>query len=157
MGMRVFRGLLLGLMIVLAACSTPAKRKVEAPPYLEFRVESEEHEIGDGVGFKRVQFNGEEILLSPPHRFFVSRAEITDIGSERLGVKYWIYPEQQAEFNRWTGTHIGRRMAVILNGRTTCCLKLQAALPGTGILVGDADGFSEDEAEAIVECLSGNL
>jgi hypothetical protein len=154
MGMRIIRGLLLGLMVLLSACSTPAKRKVEAPPYLEFRVEAEEHEIGDGVGFKRVQFNGQEILLSPPHRFFVQKAEVIDIGSERLGVKYWIYPEQQMEFSRWTGTHIGRRMAVLLNGRTTCCLKLGGALPGAGLLVGDADGFTEDEAEHIVQCLS---
>ena len=154
MVMRGIRGLLLGLMILLSACSTPAKRKVEAPPYLEFRVEAEEHEIGDSVGFKRVQFNGEEILLSPPHRFFVQKAEVTDIGSERLGVKYWIYPEQQMEFSRWTGTHIGRRMAVLLNGRTTCCLRLRGSLPGTGILVGDSDGFTEDEADAIVRSLS---
>lgn len=141
-------------MILLCACSTPAKRKVEAPPYLEFRVEAEEHEIGDGVGFKRVQYNGEEILLSPPHRYFVQKAEVHDIGSERLGVKYWIYPEQQLEFSRWTGSHIGRRMAVLLNGQMTCCLMLRAALPGSGILVGDADGYTEDEADAIVEFLT---
>ncbi len=154
MGMGHFRGVFLALLVVLAACSTPAKRKVEAPPYLEFRVEAEEHEIGDGVGFKRVQFNGEEILLSPPHRFFVEKAEVADIGSERIGVKYWIYPEQRAEFNRWTGNHIGRRMAVLLDGRTTCCLQLRAALPGTGILVGSSDGYSEDQADAIVEYLN---
>ncbi len=156
MGMSRGFSLLLATFMLLGACSTPAKRKIDAPPYLEFRVEAQEHEVADGVGFKTVQFNGEEILLSPPHRFFVERAEITDIGSERLGVKYWIYPEQQMEFSRWTGSHIGRRMAVLLNGEMTCCLPLRTALPGNGILVGSAEGYTEDEAEAIVESLSNH-
>jgi preprotein translocase subunit SecD len=151
-----WRILLLGLLFFDGACSTPAKRKVDAPRYLAFRVEALESEASSGVGFKTVLFQGEELLLSPPHRYFIDHAKIADIGSERLGVQYWITKDQSKEFNRWTGGHVGRRMAVILDGEVLCCLKLETALPGSGVLVRDSNGYSKKEAQSIVDRLTSN-
>jgi preprotein translocase subunit SecD len=143
--------LLISFLFLVCACSTPPKKKSSAPPLLEFRIEAEKNRQNDRPGFQTMHYQGENVLLSPPRRYMIERAMLVDVGGGGKGVHFEIYSEQRGDFQRWTGSNTLRRMAILLNGRILAMPKLQAALPGEGIIAG---GLSSSEAERIVDALT---
>jgi preprotein translocase subunit SecD len=137
--------------LLMGACNTPPKQKTSAPPLLEFRMEAEPNQRTDAIGFQTMHYKGENVLLSPPRRYMIERAWREDVGSSGAGVHFVIYAEQRGDFQRWTGANSLRRMAILMNGQILAMPKLQAALPGEGIIAGS---LSNTEADRIVENLT---
>ncbi len=73
------------------------------------------------------------------------------VGFEMKGAK-------RPRFGEFTGAHIGRRMAIVLNGEIVVAPTLQAALTGSSVITGGVGGYTVDEVNAMIRVLrSGSL
>lgn len=61
-------------------------------------------------------------------------------------VNFTLTDESSAIFEEFTDTHIGQRLAIVLDGVVISAPTIQAPIVGTGVIVGD---FTQDDAEVL--------
>jgi hypothetical protein len=97
---------------------------------------------------------GKTVHLEAPERFVVARAwREPDPTSSFVNIGFELQDHEKARFEGWTGARIDRQVALLVNGRLWTVVTIKSRLPGSGILTGGAEGFSEAEVEQILRDL----
>jgi preprotein translocase subunit SecD len=83
-----------------------------------------------------------------------------DVGSDSLGrpaLKFEIVDSQQDEFHRWTGSLVGRRLAVLVDGKVLTAPTVRSALPGGGIVESGATPWTMEKVRALVDRIRSQI
>ena len=142
------RSLLLAL--TLAACAqAPEGHETGGPGTIAFA-----HEVGpDEAGATRYEEYGEELWLSEQRPFTVKTAFLTHDHRGRAAIGFELVEKEQ--FRAYTGSIVGKRMGIFVDGEFLSAPEVGSPLPGGGVLTGGLDGFTEEEARALVARLRG--
>lgn len=78
--------------------------------------------------------------------------------SGRPGLGFSIRADRAKDFGRFTGDHLGRRMAIVLDGKIHSAPNLNGKITDRGIIEGGATGFKTEELQALLAVFkSGSL
>jgi len=140
---------------ILAANQVPAVPAVPevpqpAPAILEFAVEPAP---GEDVPVTRYEFNGASLELGPKRavRIVAARPTADDLGYPAL--EFEIASDQAEEFRSWTAAHLGRQLAIFVDGRIVTAPVLASALPGAGLLSFGANPWTEEQVRDLAKRL----
>jgi preprotein translocase subunit SecD len=76
----------------------------------------------------------------------------------RVAVRFEFRPDRKDAFEQFTVDHVGRGLAVVVDGKVHCCPTLKFGLPGAGELTGSGAGYTEEQARELAAILeSGPL
>jgi hypothetical protein len=67
----------------------------------------------------------------------------------RVAVRFEFKDDRKAAFEKFTGEHVGRELAVVIDGKVHVMPKIAAALPGMGELVGPGTGYTDEQAQEL--------
>ncbi|MFQ5748763.1 MAG: hypothetical protein ACE5H3_04810 [Planctomycetota bacterium] len=126
-----------------------------AMPSLEFRVVAGPASPETGPA-DRLDVKGQDLELGPAHKFHVPKARLTADEEGNPGLAFEIAGKEQEDFRAWTESIVGKRLAILLDGRVLSLATVQMPLVGKGILFPNFDKpFSKKEIEALVRELGG--
>jgi len=101
------------------------------------------------------------VLLGPDYG--LTGEDIERVGPDldaqnRLAVRFSVKDAAQDKLGRLTETHIGRELAIILNGKIDSAPTIQDRITTDGIIRGGGDGFTPEEVNDLIACLhAGSL
>jgi len=124
-------------------------------PTLEFRVVAGPASPETGPA-DRLTVEGQDLELGPAHVFHAQKAwlDADSEGNPALGLE--ITAEEQDAFRTWTGSIVGKRMAILLDGRALSVSTVQEALPGRGMISPHIGRLpTKEEVQALVRKLGG--
>jgi hypothetical protein len=128
----------------------PAPLAPASRPILQFAAVADSGEGGSATEHGN-------LLLEPPKDFGLKSV---DIGRDQLGrpaLQFEIVDLQREEFRRWTGTLVGRRLAVLVDGKVLTAPRVISALPGGGVVESGATPWTKEEVRALVERIRSQI
>jgi preprotein translocase subunit SecD len=72
----------------------------------------------------------------------------------RISVRFEFKETRKAAFEKFTGGHVGRALAVVLDGKVHVCPVIKSAIPGEGQWIGPGNGYTDEEAAEIAALLA---
>ena len=135
----------LWLALVGWACSPAGSSESLAaePVTLEFRVAVEP----ESEGAEAFSHKGSELWLGPATVFAVETARAAQDGSGSPVVQLELVDGDR--FYDWTGTLVGERMAIVIDGQVLKAPTVSAALMGALRVGGVTSGWTPEDAERI--------
>ena len=134
--------------LALLACSTDVQADKQS--VLEVRVELYEADADAEV----FPYRGEDVVLSGPTWFALDQVAPTTDDLGNPAVRFALKGGEKDRFREWTGERVGKRMALLADGKVVMLAALNGPLPGEGIMTGPSPGgFSSAEVQHIVDVL----
>jgi preprotein translocase subunit SecD len=101
------------------------------------------------AGSRTLGYKGKSFTLEPARRFDIQSTNVTsdDLGHPAIGFE--IVPAEKADFTRWTDEHVGRHLAVLIDGEIMMIVTIASALPGTGVIISGTQSWSEKDAREL--------
>lgn len=95
------------------------------------------------------------LLLENPgvEGYLLARVYPTTDEHERPAIGFEFGPEGRAAFRALTGEHVGRELAVVLDGRVQMVATIASAIDGSGVISRE-EGYGEDELQRLITLLS---
>jgi len=72
----------------------------------------------------------------------------------RIAVRFEFKETRKAAFEKFTGGHVGRALAVVLDGKVHVCPVIKSAIPGEGQWIGPGNGYTDEEAQETAALLA---
>jgi len=72
----------------------------------------------------------------------------------RVAVRFALKDERRAAFEKFTGDHLGRGLALVVDGKVHVCPIIKAAIPGEGKLIAPGTGYTDESAQEIAALLA---
>ncbi len=72
----------------------------------------------------------------------------------RVAVRFELKDARKAAFEKFTGDHVGRSLAVVLDGKVHLCLPIKSAIPGEGRWIGPGTGYTDESAQETAALLA---
>jgi hypothetical protein len=138
--------LCLSLLCLLPACQGSEAVDYEGIP-LVLRVEVPEGTEGAVACDYLQEING-TIWFGKAHAFDLKYAGATIAAQGQPAVAVEIVSEQKDAFSDFTGSIVGQRMAIEIDGQIFAAPTVLDRLPGSAVITSGA-GFSEDEAKEL--------
>jgi preprotein translocase subunit SecD len=130
------------LALFLSSCgvaNAPVPREELRPAKIEFRV-ADTQEV---PGAQPVQFEGQTLYLDP--EVVISNSDIASVSPYSQSGKFLVslkFKEEGARrLNEVTQKNLGKRMAVLLDGKVLMAPVIQSAIGDSAMLEGDFDGM----------------
>lgn len=120
---------------------TPAK---EPAPIIEFAVEPL---AGEGVEITRYHHGDSDLDLGPRRSFSIVAATLAADENGYPALSFEIAKEERAEFQSWTASHVGKQLALFVDGRLVIAPVIQSELPAGGILSFGAEPWTEKQVQ----------
>lgn len=140
--LRILPFMLLALLLPLVSCAgQPAQSGT-----IHFRGEVDLGEPGavlldDGFG---------DVWFGDLRAFELDRVSMRESDAGGFVVLFRVNEEQAAEFRNFTGGCVGRKMAIVVDGKLLAAPTVQERLNRSGAITGGANGYSKAEAEALI-------
>jgi preprotein translocase subunit SecD len=98
------------------------------------------------------EFGNADIATSSVERKISTYGALTRL---RVAVRFELKEARKAAFEKFTGDHVGRGLAVVLDGKLHVCPVIKSAIPGEGQWIGPGNGYTDEEAQetsALLAC-----
>lgn len=139
--------------LLAAACGAPPERTEDARSTIEFRLVAG----ADDAAVARLprRDGGEPVPVEEPRRFEVAfaRPDRDELGYP--AVFFELTAADAERFRAFTAEHVGRELALVVDGRVIVAPRVHGPLPGAGVISAGAEGFDEAEAAALAATLNG--
>jgi len=132
-------------------CKSDSKSSESArshAPVLQFGVVAQLYEQEDASEFEG---SWDDVKLRAVRTFGIQDARVYPDPQGHPAVLFVIADAEKEEFRRWTGSLVGRQMALIIDGKVVAVPTIKTPLPGAGIVMDEARTWTEDEAKSIAE------
>lgn len=95
------------------------------------------------------------LLLENPgvEGYLLARVYPTTDDQQRAAIGFEFGPEGRAAFRALTGEHVGRELAVVLDGRIQMVARIANAIDGEGVISRE-EGYGEEELQRLITLLS---
>ncbi|MGB0954034.1 MAG: SecDF P1 head subdomain-containing protein [Planctomycetota bacterium] len=140
--------------LALPACTSCPAETCESAPIV-FRMEVPEGTEGAVAGHDLEGAPGTH-WFGEAHEFPLGYAGPTRSSKGAPAVAFEIVAHKQDDFADFTEQHKGKRMAIVIDGEIIAAPTIADRLPGSGILEGGAEGFTEERVEEIAHFLRTN-
>ncbi len=102
------------------------------------------------AGTRAIDYRGQSYSLEPARTFAIQSASVSQDNLGWPAVSFELTDEAKPEFKRWTGEHVHRGLAVLVDGKIMTIATLQSALPGSGV-ISLGEHTSEKDARELAE------
>jgi hypothetical protein len=72
----------------------------------------------------------------------------------RVAIRFTLKDARRAAFEKFTGDHVGRALAIVIDGKVHLCLPIAAAIPGEAKWIGPGTGYTDESAQEIAALLA---
>lgn len=132
--------------LLLSGCAGEEIRRLPGEPArsVEFRVEADSPSAPGAVSLPLP--DGQPILLSPEaviRNADIKRVRVSRDRNGGFAIELSLKPQAAARLHRETETHIGRRMAILLDGRVVSAPRINSAIAESVLINGD---FTREQA-----------
>lgn len=149
--LRVFPFLMLGLFLPLMSCAALPSDCTDCPQEeidggtMVLRGQVDEGEPGavlldDGYG---------DVWYGSEYSFALSEVKAMESDAS-FSISFSIVDAQSQAFSDFTARMVGRKMAIMVGGKLISAPVVHERLPGKGIISGGSQGWSAEEAEALI-------
>jgi predicted SprT family Zn-dependent metalloprotease len=158
---RVFPFLMLCLFLPLMSCASSANDCRDCDDCANRPVE--EHQVGILVLRDEVDmgYPGADLLddgfgdswFGDERYFALSEVHIVEnenASTKMYNIAFSIVDSQTQEFSDFTASMVGRKMAIIVDGKLIAAPIVNDRLPGKGIISGGSQGWSAEEADSLI-------
>jgi len=155
---RVFALLLAASFAVVAfaaGCRSDSEKASESTspgsgstPVLQFGAVAEIYEHEDA---REYEGSWDSAMLRSVRVFGIKDARVCKDPQGRPAVLFLIADAEKDEFRRWTGSLVGRRMALLLDGKVVATPMVKVPLPGAGVVMDETRQWNDEEAKEIAE------
>ena len=156
----IFGLVLLFLAAVTTACAgrtrpevSPSHIESAATPILEFAAEPAH---GEDVQVTTYEHGDQLLRLGPRRSFRIIEARVSPDNFGYPGLLFTVAPEEKEAFRKYTADHVGRRLAILVDGKIVTAPYVNSELPGTGMIESGAQRWTEKEvADLAARLLAG--
>ena len=138
------------LALFAAACASTAPRDLEPVGYLEVRFVDEGH--GEPASLTELEFQGSALNYGPGQSFGLSEVGLSTDGLGRPALRFEVREIDKPAFSALVADHVGRNMAMRIDGEIITIATVNGPLPGSGQIEGDYDLA---DIEAMVAAILG--
>ncbi len=117
-------------------------------PVLQFGVVAELYEQEDA---KEYEGSFDDVKLTSVRTFGIQDARVYPDPQGHPAVLFVIAEGERDEFKKWTGSLVGKQMAMLIEGKVVATPRIKTALPGAGVVMDETKTWTADEAQSIAE------
>ena len=132
-------------------CKSDSKASESARSHgavLQFGVVAQLYEQEDASEYEG---SYDDVKLRSVRTFGIKDARVYPDRQGHPAVLFVIADAEKEEFRRWTGSLVGRQMALIVDGKVVATPTIKTPLPGAGIVMDETRTWTEDEAKSFAE------
>lgn len=97
------------------------------------------------------RFGNEDVAATSVQRSISTHGAASRL---RIAVRFELKESRKPAFEKYTGAHVGRGLAVVVDGKVHVCPVIKAAIPGEGLLIGPGGGYTDEEAQEMAALLA---
>jgi preprotein translocase subunit SecD len=139
------------LLALASGCHSDSKSSESArahAPVLQFGVVAELYEQEDASEYEG---SFDDVKLTSVRTFAIQDARVYPDPQGHPAVLFVIAESEREAFRQWTGSLVGKQMALILEGKVVATPRIKTPLPGAGVVMDETKTWTADEAESIAE------
>lgn len=140
------------LVATTSGCRSDSEKESESAepsgpsPVLQFGAVAELYEHEDA---REVEGSWDSAMLKSIRTFGIKDARACRDPAGAPAVVFLIADDEKDDFRKWTGSIVGRRMALILDGKVVATPMVKVPLPGIGVVIDETRRWNDEEAKEI--------